>query len=142
LQMDFPVQMTISQWVPMYAFSDLCTHIVPSLSTLKYLACMIESYVQAEPLISNVRTRQMVLILSCVYRSMFRSSTRWLESCVRVVWSGHSGLTAAPGFSPITFTPASTLGAVSSPVAFLRASAKFDWFLAPTVKSSWVLSHH
>jgi hypothetical protein len=38
LRIDFPVQMTISQWVPMYAFSDLCTPI-----PLKYLTCMMET---------------------------------------------------------------------------------------------------
>lgn len=98
--------------------------VLPSLSSsTKYvwLRCYIflVTCVQAQPLISNVRTRQMVLILSCVYRSLFRSSTRWLKSHA-CVWFGLD----APGFSPIAFTPASTLGAVRlSPIAFVA------WFL-------------
>ena len=38
LPIDFPVQMTISLWVPMFAFSDLCTPI-----PLKYLTRIMET---------------------------------------------------------------------------------------------------
>ena len=38
LRIDFPVQMTISLRVPMFAFSDLCTPI-----PLKYLTCIMET---------------------------------------------------------------------------------------------------
>ena len=113
LRIDFPVQMTISLWVPMFAFSDLCTPI-----PLKYLTCMMEtlffSYLRSGWTFnfqcSDPSNGSNSILCVSVHVQV---STRWLASCVRVVWSGPSGLTDAPGFSPITFTPASTLGAVS-----------------------------
>lgn len=109
LQMDFRVQRTNRQWVPMYAFSDLC--VLPSLSNTYvyggetgwrryyFFSCLRSG----STFNSKVRTRQMVLI-----RVLVHVQVKYAMTCLRVVWRD------APGFSPVAFVPAGTLfGAVS-----------------------------